>query len=228
MCMNYEQFIRLTEMITPIVSKTDTVMRKRICSKQILSLTFRFLATGESFCLLEYQFRISRKAFFYIIDEVCRAIVTMLAGTYIKFPSYQEDLKNIEKNFPHCIGAVDGKHIEIIGCGMGSQYYNYKGTNSIVFSVVAVSNYKVTWANVAMNERISDGGVLKRIKIGQSLEEGLLNLPALEPLPGRSISTPYVFIGDDAFALAIQLQLQPIQLQPLQHWKQPISCGKEN
>ena len=88
MCMNYEPFIRLTKMITSIVSKTDTVMRKRIWCKQILSLTFRFRATGERFRLLEYQFRISKKTVSYIIDEVCKAIVTLLAGTYLKFPSY--------------------------------------------------------------------------------------------------------------------------------------------
>ena len=178
MRMNYEQFIELTEMIAPTVSKTDTAMRKTICPKQRLALTLRFLATGESFRSLEYQFRISRKAISYIItDEVCKAIVTVLAGTYLKFPSCQEDWKNIEKNFKekwnfsHCIGAVDSKHIEIIGCGMGSQYYNYKGTKWIVLLVVAGSNYELTWADVAMNVKMSDSGALKRRKLDQMLEE---------------------------------------------------------
>ena len=77
----------------------------------------------------------SGRLLLYIIDEVCKAVVTVLAGTYLKFPSCQEDWENIEKNFKkkwnfqHCIVAVDGKHIEISGCGMGSQYYNYKATN---------------------------------------------------------------------------------------------------
>ena len=84
---------------------------------------------------------------------------------------------------------------------MGSEYYNYKNTKSIVLLVVAGSNYEVTWADVGMNGRISDGGVLKRNKLGQMLEERSLNLPALEALPGRSVPTPYVFIGDDALAL---------------------------
>ena len=67
--------------------------------------------------------------------------------------------------------------------------------------VGAGSNYEVTWAGVGMNGRISDGRVLKRSKLGQMLEKGSLNLPAPEPLPGRSVRTPYVFIGDDAFTL---------------------------
>ena len=171
-------------------------MRKAICPKQRLASTLRFIVTGESFCSLKYQSQISRKAVSYIIDEFCKVIVTVLSGTYLKFPSFKE-----KWNFPHCIGAVYGKHIVNIGCGMGSRYYNYKGTNSIFLLVAPGSNYEVTWANVGMNGRISDGGVLKRSKLGQMLEEGSLNLPAPEPLPGRSVPTPYVFIGDDAFAL---------------------------
>ena len=87
MHMSCEQFIESTEIIASIVSKMDTVMRKVICPEQRLVLTLRFLATGESFHSLEYRFRITRKVFFYIIDEVCKAIVTVLAGTCLKFPS---------------------------------------------------------------------------------------------------------------------------------------------
>ena len=71
-------------------------MRNAIWPKQRLALTLRFLATGESIRSLEYQFLIIRKAISYIIDEVCRAI-EVLAGTYLKCPSCQEDWRNIEK-----------------------------------------------------------------------------------------------------------------------------------
>ena len=73
---------------------------------------------------------------------------------------------------------------------MGSQYYNYKGTNSIVLLVVARSSYEVTWADVVMSGKISGGGVLKRSKLSQMLEEGSLNLPASEPLPGDQFRHP--------------------------------------
>ena len=134
-------------------------MRKAICPKQRLALTLRFLATRKSFLSMEYQFRISRKAISYIIDEVCKAIATVLAGTYLKFSSCQEVSRTIEKNFIEKWSFPHGKHIEIIGCGMGSQCYNCK---SKLNCSLAVSNYGVTWAKVGMNWRISDGGVLKR------------------------------------------------------------------
>ena len=52
----------------------------------------------------------------------------MLAGTCFKISIMLRGLEKIEKifkekwNFPHCVSAVDGKHIEVIGCDMGSQY----------------------------------------------------------------------------------------------------------
>ena len=97
MCIDYEQFIELTDMIVLIVSKSGTVMRKAIFLKQRFASTLRFLASGGSFRSLEYQFLIGRKAICYITDEVCKAIVTVLDETYLKFPSCQEDWKNIEK-----------------------------------------------------------------------------------------------------------------------------------
>ena len=75
----------------------DTVMRNAICPKQAHPLTLRFHETGKSFRSLVYQFRISRNAISYINDQVCKVIVTVLAGTYLKFQSAQEDWRNIEK-----------------------------------------------------------------------------------------------------------------------------------
>ena len=60
------------------------------------------------------------------------------------FLNDEEGLSRLKWNFQHCIGTADDKHIEIIGCSMESQYYNYKGTNSIVLLVVAGSNYRLT------------------------------------------------------------------------------------
>ena len=112
-------------------------MMQAIFPKERLVLTLRFLASGESFRSLEYQFRVSRKTISYIIDETCKAIV--LAGTYLKFPSHQEDLRNIEKtfkekwNFPHCIGIVDSKHIEIIGVVWGRSTTITKAQTQLFF-----------------------------------------------------------------------------------------------
>ena len=104
--MNYNQFIELAQMVSPLVTKP--VWRKSISSKERLALTLWFSAAWESFRSLEYQFRISRKAISYIVSEVCQAIYKSLASKYLKFPTSPEDLMEIEFffdkwNLPHCI-----------------------------------------------------------------------------------------------------------------------------
>ena len=47
---------------------------------------------------------------------------------------------------------------------------------------------------IGSNGRMNDSGVWK-------IEDNCLNIPAPTPLPFRYIRIPYVFVGDDAFAL---------------------------
>ena len=126
----------------------------------------RFLATGETFRSLSFQFRVSRPAISYIVKSVCLAIIKRMEAEFLKVPSCSEGwLKNANEfaakwQFPNCISAIDGKHIIIEPpTGAGSAYYNYKHTHSVVLMAVAGPNYECIYADVGTNGRISDGGV---------------------------------------------------------------------
>ena len=81
--------------------------------------------------------------------------------------------------FPHCVGAVDGKHAEIKPPpGSGSYYYNYKGSHSIVLMAVANANYKFFYVDVGANGRISAGGVWGNFTLSKLLEANKAGLPA--------------------------------------------------
>jgi len=92
-------------------------------------------------------------------------------------PNNESGWKNIAAdlydkwNFSNCLGAIDGKHI-VIQCpaNSGSEYYNYKGTFSIVLMAVVNSNYGFTYVNIGCRGRISDGGVLRNTSFFKKLE----------------------------------------------------------
>ena len=107
-------------------------------------------------------------------------------------------------SFPHCVGSVDGTHIRIKKPrDAGSFYFNYKGFHSIVLMCVAAADYQIIMADAGVNGRVSDGGVLNHTKFGQMLSDGVLQLPSPSHLPGtrNGDQVPYVFLGDEAFAL---------------------------
>lgn len=105
-------------------------------------------------------------------------------------------------NFPHCLGAIDGKHI-VIQCPInsGTEFYNYKGTFSIVLMALVDANYMFTYVDIGCQGRLNDSGVLKNTSLWHKLEANEIMLPLDEPLPSKTELMPYVFIGDGAFSL---------------------------
>lgn len=109
-------------------------------------------------------------------------------------------------NFPNCVGAMDGKHIAIQApINSGSEFFNYKHYFSLVLFAVVDANYNFIYAKVGCQGRISDGGVFSDTRISKLLEGGKLNLPPDSELPGSNQTAPYVFVGDDAFPLKVNI-----------------------
>lgn len=66
-------------------------------------------------------------------------------------------------NFPHCIGAVDGKHVRII-CPLrsGSMFFNYKDYHSVVLMAVADSKYRFVYVNIGSFGKDCDPTIFKQ------------------------------------------------------------------
>ncbi|RVE47950.1 hypothetical protein evm_007464 [Chilo suppressalis] len=167
--MSDSDFEYLLQKISPVISKQDTVFRESIPAKIRLAVTLRYLATGDSYRSLHYIFKISSQLISQIVPEVCQALIDVLKDT-VKIPTSPEEWFAVARRFrfPHCVGALDGKHIKI-QCppATGSEYYNYKEDFSIVLLGLVDSDYCFLFADVGAQGRISDGGVLKQTVLWQ-------------------------------------------------------------
>ena len=93
-------------------------------------------------------------------------------------PTTEDEWRNVAEgferrwNFPYCLGAIDGKHINIVPPpNHGSYFFNYKGTHSIVLMAVANSNYEFIYVDVGRNGRASDGGVWGNCSLAALISE---------------------------------------------------------
>lgn len=74
--------------------------------------------------------------------------------------------------FPHCIGALDGRHITFTPpVSSGSYFYNYIGEYSIVLLALVDAKYKFTYVNIGVIGRISDGGVFNNSRLWRAINE---------------------------------------------------------
>ena len=84
--MDVDHFEELVHPLSPFLQKQDTNMRECISPEERCCVTLRYLASGESFRSLEYQFRISEKAISYIVYKVAFAITQALGKEHLKTP----------------------------------------------------------------------------------------------------------------------------------------------
>ena len=194
-------------------------MRLPISPEEKLAVTLRFLATGESYESLMYQFRIHRTTIGRFVPTVCKAIYSCLQDKYFKMPATEEEWISIADKtfetwqFPNAIGAMDGKHIPLFHPkGSGSEYFNYKGFYSLVLLALIDYDYKFLYVDVGCQGRISDGGVYSNSTLNFALENNHLNLPKARPLPASNdlkwlhdqeteTLFPFMIVADDAFPL---------------------------
>ena len=192
----------------PSIRCQDTRFRQAIPPGERLAITLRYLVTGDSMQTISFSCRVGHSTVSGIIENTCAAIWNVLLPLYMSTPSTAAEWKRISQgfeqtwNFPHCIGAINGKHVvmQAPACS-GSTFFNYKGTHSIVLMAVCNAHYCFTLVDIGDAGRHSDGGVFGNSVFGQAMEAGTLSLPAEERVNGITSHIPYFFVGDAAFPL---------------------------
>ncbi|KAK3724687.1 hypothetical protein RRG08_041168 [Elysia crispata] len=205
--MTPSTFQLLLQKVGPYLEKRSTNFRKPLSPEERLIITLRYLASGENHMSLSFHFRAGVSTVRGIIKETCQVLWTVLQSEVMPMPDKQQWLNiaadfGTRFDFPHCLGATDGKHIRIKKPNnSGSKFYNYKGFFSIVLLAVTDASGKFVIVDVGSCGGNSDDGFFSRSAFGKRLLENKLHLPNETVIPGTNITTPYVFVADDAFPL---------------------------
>ncbi|XP_055905518.1 uncharacterized protein LOC129941006 [Eupeodes corollae] len=212
--MSNRSFDELLFLIRNLITFKNTRWRKAISPEERLAVTLRYLATGNCFRSLHYEFLIGETTLREIIKDTCDKIWICLKENYM--PEQTEDTwkKVADKfltstNFPNCVGAIDGKHIRVQKPSKsGSKYMNYKNYFSLVLMAVTDADYCFLSVDIGSQGSASDSHVFQRSNFGKKLNNAQLNLPPDQLLPndkgGKCM--PFVFVADEAFALSDHIQ----------------------
>jgi len=143
-----------------------------------------------------------------IVREVCSNVWNIFKNNYLSKPN-EEKWKSIANygfgktaQFPHCLGAVDGKHIRVQNFpDSGSMNLNYKNYFSIVLMAIVDSDYKFIYVDIGVYGKDCDSAVFKETPFWKLLETNKLDIPHAESII-PNCNLPYVLVGDEAFALS--------------------------
>ncbi|CAJ0956124.1 unnamed protein product [Ranitomeya imitator] len=182
-----------------------------------------FLSTGLSYARLHLEFLIGRATISGIVRTTCMEIWAKLHKLLMPEPKMDDWIKiacgfNDTCDFPHCIGALDGKHIRVRKPpNSGTQFYNYKQFFSVVLLVVVDSNYRFIVVDIGVYGRTGDSRVFNVSIMGRRLRETQFDLPPSRQLPGSNAeAVPYVLVGDEAFQLTRHV-MRPYPRRNLDH-----------
>ena len=219
--MDVGDFEFILSKISDLISPKERLGGTRpVESDERLALTLHYLATGESFQSLSFQYRISMSAISHIVKGCFKAVVERLTPDFIKVPATKAKWLNVSErfedrwNYPHVLGAIDCKHVRIQKPKNGrSFYYNYKNTHSIILMAIARPDYECLYADVGSNGRVNDSGIWNKTALLQGILNGTVELPA-DGILQNGENVPYIFLGDDAFTLK-EFMMKPFPQQGL-------------
>ena len=154
----------LDDIQNDIEGTTTTWVRNPISARVKLCITLRYLATGESFQSLAFQFRVHRTTIGRIVGQCLSSIINrfmikaMPTPTTISFQQIIADFYS-KWNYPNVCGAIDGKHVRIrCPSRAGSAFFNYKDFHSIVLLAIVDAHYKFIAVDVGSYGREGDAG----------------------------------------------------------------------
>ncbi|XP_072320000.1 uncharacterized protein [Eucyclogobius newberryi] len=201
------QFDALVELVAPIIHRPNTKFRASISVEERLLVTLHYLATGEGFKRLSHFFHMGNTTVRLFVPETLRAIYTVLRAKYFKCPDTAEEWQEVargfqsERDFPNCVGALDGRHLNVCAPPETSESSSPKQEASVSLMALVDSKHKFQFVDVACNGRICNSAEFDGCVLVDALETRLARLPGPARLPGSERLAPHCVVADKAFPL---------------------------
>ncbi|KAK0407586.1 hypothetical protein QR680_003481 [Steinernema hermaphroditum] len=187
--MTLATFEKLLRLVTPYLEPKKKE-KTGISPEHMLVLTLRYLATGASFRSLHYSFRMGVSTVAKVVKATCRALY-MALKMYVRFPETSAEWNEVSRafeeewNFPHVLGAIDGKHIKIVKPPKsGSNFFNYKKFFSTVLLGVCNADYQFIYYDIGNYGHHHDSHVFESSSFGRGLRENRFQFPDASRLEG--------------------------------------------
>ena len=108
----------ILERVRGRLTKQHTFYREPLEPGLKLAVTLRHLASGSKYAEMKFWWRVPANTISVLVREVCQAILHEYLDEVMTPPSIPEAWREIAHqfrtrwNFPHCCGALDGKHVQ--------------------------------------------------------------------------------------------------------------------
>nr|CAH7729055.1 unnamed protein product [Callosobruchus chinensis] len=116
--MTRKQFFEVHEMVRQDIKSHGCNAQKPIATEEKLAVFMRYVASGDSYKSIAYNYLMGDHTVSNIVQEVALAIWNNMQPIYLPEPTtkiWESIASRFEQRwqFPHCVGAVDGKHVVI-------------------------------------------------------------------------------------------------------------------
>ena len=118
--MSATTFDKLLRLIAPQITKIKTNFREPLPPAMKLLFSLRFLATGEPPSSLSFGYRLAFSTVCEILGTVPKKIWEIVGPQCVSLPRNKEQWQKVSDdfwkiwNFPNCLGAIDGKHCQVV------------------------------------------------------------------------------------------------------------------
>lgn len=206
-----EAFLMILEQVGPRIAKANTNYRESLSPGLKLACTLRYLASGDSYHSLGYAFNVGFNTISNFVPEVCAALYECFEEEAFPEMHHADKWREIAQRFqdkwnmPHCMGALDGKHVRIKKPpNTGTLYFNYKRYFSVPMLALVDADYNFLWIELGGQGHMSDAQIFLQSDLFFGLENNRIDRPPPCPLtddPADTENVPFFIVADDAFAL---------------------------